>query len=70
MTTKANIDGAVPYAGPDGPQPAVPKGPCRVEFHDGTVTLTWTEGDGEATAVITREQFDRHVDSGAIVLLP
>lgn len=70
MTMKANVEGPVPYAGPDGPQPTVPEGPCNVEPHDDTVTLTWIEGEGEETAVISREQFDRHVRSGAIVLLP
>lgn len=69
MTMKANVLGPLPYAGPDGPQPTVPQGPCGIEPHDATVTLTWIEGEGEKTAVISREQFEQHVLSGTIELL-
>ncbi|MBA3591075.1 hypothetical protein [Methylibium sp.] len=70
MTIKATVQEPFPYAGPDGPQPTVPKGPCSVEPHGDTVTLTWNEGQGEATAVISRDQFDQQVHSGGITLLP
>ena len=69
MVLKARVEGAIPYAGPNGPQPEVPRGFCTVESHDGTVTLTWVEGDDEASAVISQEQFERHVENRAIVIL-
>ncbi|MBA3598660.1 MAG: hypothetical protein H0W40_14975 [Methylibium sp.] len=70
MIIKATVQEPFPYAGPDGPQPTVPKGPCSVEPHAGTVTLTWSEGAGEETAVISSDQFDQLVQRGAIILLP
>lgn len=69
MVLKARVEGPVPYAGPVGPQPQVPPGPCTIEPHDGTVTLTWVEGDGEASAVISQDQFERHIENRAIVIL-
>jgi hypothetical protein len=70
MTLTAEVRGTIPYAGPDGPQPTVPQGPCEVEPQGGTVTLSWMQGESAATAVISREEFDRHVASGAITLMP
>ena len=69
MTMKAKVLGPLPYAGPDGPQPMVPRGPCRVAPHGDTVTLTWIEGDSEETAVISQDQFEQHVQAGVLVLL-
>jgi hypothetical protein len=69
MIFKANVAGSVPYAGPVGPQPTVPPGPCTFEPHDDTVTLAWVDGDAHCAAVISRDEFDRHVKNRAIVVL-
>ena len=48
----------------------VPRGHCKVEAHDGVVSLLWEADDGEAHCVtLAAGRFERHLDSGAIVIL-
>jgi len=48
----------------------VPRGHCKVETHEGVVSLVWEADDGEAHSVtLAAGRFERHLDSGAIVIL-
>jgi len=56
---------------PAGSDPVVvPRGHCKVETHEGVVSLLWEADDGEAHSVtLAAGRFERHLDSGAIVIL-
>jgi hypothetical protein len=45
----------------------VPDGDVDIEVADDSVTLSWSDGEGNAgTAAITRDEFDRYCREGKI----
>ena len=65
----ALVRGALTEQEGSGPV-VVPRGHCKVEAHEGVVSLLWEAGDGEPHSVtLAAGRFERHLDSGAIVIL-
>ena len=65
----ALVRGRVTYEVAGGPAERVPEGHCRVEAHEGFVSLTWSVGDGTRSATLTAARFDEYLDAGAIIVL-
>lgn len=54
----------------DGVAFVVPRGHCRVQAHEGFVSLAWaTETGGSQSATITAHRFAEHLEAGAIVIV-
>lgn len=64
----ARITGPVEFRAGDGPQLRIPEGDCQAMLADDSVVLTWTEDAQTLTAAIPKIEFDRYLESGAIVL--
>jgi hypothetical protein len=64
----ARIVGPVEFRAGDGPQLKIPEGDCQAMMADDSVVLTWTEDGQSLTAAIPKIEFDRYLQSGAIVL--
>jgi hypothetical protein len=63
----ATIRGEVCFRVGDGVMSPIPDGPVDIEIADDSVTLGWTDQEGNAgSAAITRDEFDRHVRDGKI----
>lgn len=67
MTQHAMIRGEVCFRAGDGVLMPIPDGMVDIEVADDSVTLAWTDGEGNASAAaITRDEYDRYVREGKI----
>lgn len=67
MTQHAMIRGEVCFRAGDGVLLPIPDGAVDIEVADDSVTLGWTDGEGNAgSAAITRDEYDRYVREGKI----
>jgi hypothetical protein len=67
MTQNAMIRGEVCFRAGDGVMLPIPDGPVDIEIADDSVTIGWTDGEGNAgSAAITRDEFARYVKDGKI----
>lgn len=67
MPQHAVIRGEVSFRAGDGVLMPVPDGPVDIEVADDSVTLSWTDGEGNAgSAAITRDEFDRYCREGKL----
>jgi hypothetical protein len=64
----ARIAAPVEFRAGDGPMLKIPKGNCQVIMDDDSAVLTWAEDGQPLTAAIPKIEFDRFIESGAIVL--
>lgn len=64
----ARITGPVEFRAGDGPQLKIPEGDCQAMMADDSVVLSWTEDGQTLTTAIPKIEFDRYIESGAIVL--
>ena len=54
----------------DGGLVVVPRGHCRVQAHEGFVSLAWlTEGGGAHSVTMSSHRFAEHLEAGAIVIV-
>ena len=69
MSHQAIIKGEVFFRVGDGVMLPIPPGPVEIDLADDSATLSWStpEGDAGSTA-ITRDEYDRYVEDGAIGL--
>lgn len=57
-------------AGSEGPAVLVPRGRCRVQTHEGIVSVSWTADTGRTESVVmTGPRFEEHLEAGAILIL-
>lgn len=69
MAQHATIRGEVSFRAGDGVLMPIPDGLVDIDVADDSVTLGWTDGEGNAgSAAITRDEFDRYVREGKIRL--
>ena len=61
--------GRVTFDASDGAPARVPEGHCRVEAHEGFVSLAWVEKDGPRSITLSAERFEAYLEAGAIVVL-
>ena len=48
----------------------VPRGRCKVETHEGIVSLSWiTRTGGTQSVVLTAQRFEEHLEAGAILIV-
>lgn len=48
----------------------VPRGRCKVETHEGFVSLSWnTDNGGTEGVVVTGLRFEEHLEAGAILIV-
>lgn len=67
MTQHATIRGEVCFRAGDGVLMPVPDGMVDIDVADDSVTLGWTDGEGNTgSAAITRDEYDRYVREGKI----
>jgi hypothetical protein len=67
MTQHAMIRGEVCFRAGDGVLMPVPAGDIGIEVADDSVTLSWTDGEGNAgSAAITRDEYERYRREGKI----
>lgn len=67
MTQHAMIRGEVCFRAGDGVLMPIPDGMADIEVADDSVTLGWTDGEGNAlSAAITRDEYERYVREGKI----
>jgi hypothetical protein len=67
MTQHAMIRGEVCFRAGDGVLLPIPDGPVDIELADDSVTLGWTDDEGNAgSAAITRDEYERYVKEGKI----
>lgn len=71
MTQHATIRGEVCFRAGDGVLMPIPDGPVDIDIADDSVTLGWTDGEGNTgSAAITRDEYERYVKEGKIRLSP
>lgn len=63
------VRGRVTYEALDGAPARVPRGHCRVETHEGFVSLLWIDDVGAHSATLTAERFEEHLEGGAVLVL-
>lgn len=67
MSEHAVIRGEVCFRAGDGVLMPVPDGMVDIEIAEDSVTLGWTDGEGNAgSAAITRDEYERYVSEGKI----
>jgi hypothetical protein len=64
----ARIAAPVEFRAGDGPLLQIPEGNCQIIVDGDAAVLTWTEDGQPLTAAIPKIEFDRFIESGAIVL--
>ncbi|MDQ0608443.1 hypothetical protein QF040_001280 [Variovorax sp. W2I14] len=64
----ARIVAPVEFRAGDGPLLEIREGECQVIVEGDSAVLTWTEDGQPLTAAIPKIEFDRFIESGAIVL--
>ena len=48
----------------------VPRGRCKVETHEGIVSLSWINRiGGTQSVVLTAQRFEEHLEAGAILIV-
>jgi hypothetical protein len=48
----------------------VPRGRCRVEVHEGIVSLSWTAESGKAASVVlTTDRLEYYLEGGSILII-
>ncbi|GAA0765839.1 hypothetical protein LRH25_08830 [Ideonella azotifigens] len=62
------VVGDVSYREGDGMDMKIPQGNCEIEETKLDVTLGWQDGDARGSAAIPLPDFQRYVDSGALVV--
>lgn len=71
MSQHATIRGEVCFRAGDGVLMPVPDGPVDIEVADDSVTLGWTDGEGNTgSAAITRDEYERYLGEGKIRVAP
>lgn len=53
----------------EGEHVVVPRGHCRVQAHEGFVSLAWLAETGNASATVPARRFAEHLEAGAIVIV-
>lgn len=67
MSQQALIRGEVCFRAGDGIMLPIPPGPVEIDVTEESVTLGWTDDEGNAgSTAITRDEYDRYVQSGNI----
>jgi hypothetical protein len=67
MTQHAMIRGEVCFRAGDGVLMPVPDGDVGIDLADDSVTLSWTDDEGNAgSAAITRDEYERYCREGKI----
>lgn len=67
MTQHAVIRGEVSFRAGDGVLMPVPDGDVDIEVADDSVTLSWSDGQGNtSSAAITRDEYERYRREGRI----
>jgi len=67
MSQHATIRGEVCFRAGDGVLMPIPDGDVDIDVADDSVTLSWTDGEGNAgSAAITRDEFERYCREGKI----
>jgi hypothetical protein len=70
MSQHAIFRGEVCFRAGDGVLMPVPDGEVDLELADDSVTVSWRDGEGNASsAAITRDEFERYQREGKIRLL-
>ena len=64
----ARIAAPVEFRAGDGPLLQIPEGNCQIIVDGDAAVLTWIEDGQPLTAAIPKIEFDRFIESGAIVL--
>jgi hypothetical protein len=52
-----------------GPPVHIPQGRCRVQPHEGFVSLLWSENEWTHSATLTAARFEESLEAGAVVVL-
>ena len=52
-----------------GPPVRIPQGHCRVQPHEGFVSLMWSEDEWTHSATLTAARFEESLEAGAVVVL-
>ena len=69
MTQHAIIRGEVCFRPGDGMPIEIPDGPVDIEIAEDSVTLSWHDGERNASsAAITRDEYARYLKEGKIKL--
>jgi hypothetical protein len=63
----ALVRGRVVYEAHNVPM-RVPQGHCKVEAHEGFVSLSWMEDGQEHTAVLKVAEFEAYLEGGALLI--
>lgn len=66
----ARIARRVRLGQPDARFGGPPLGPCRVQAHEGVVSITWAQGDACESLILSSEEFEDHLLAGSIVIVP
>jgi hypothetical protein len=67
MSQHAMIRGEVNFRAGDGVLMPIPDGDVDIDVADDSVTLSWTDGAGNAgSAAITRDEYERYCREGKI----
>ena len=67
LASKASIVGKVEYREGDGAMITIPLGPCEVSLTNDSATISWTDGNTRGLTAIPLSDYQRYVNSGAIV---
>jgi hypothetical protein len=71
MSQHAIVRGEVCFRAGDGVLMPIPDGEVGIEIADDSVTLSWGDGDGNASsAAITRDEYERYCKEGKIRIRP
>ena len=65
----ALVRGPVTYEVAGGPPARIPTGHCRVEAHEGVVSVSWHQEDRRRSATMRASQFEQCLVAGAVVVL-
>ena len=65
----ALVRGRVTYEVADGPPTRIPVGRCKVEAHEGFVSLSWSDAQWTHSATLSSERFETYLEAGAILIL-
>ena len=65
----ALVRGRVTYEVAGGPPARIPTGHCRVEAHEGFVSVSWPHEDCTRSAKMRSSQFEEWLEAGAVLVL-
>ena len=69
MAFDALVRGHVTHEVADGPPARIPMGRCKVETHEGFVSLSWSDTHWTHSATLSTERFEDCLEAGAILIL-